>query len=111
MKILMETIMDYSYATLRKIRIIKEKLGEGFDFQADGRRIDAIYNDVVGDRRENLFCKIAPDAKAQLDELRQPYAVGMVEFVKKLIMDRYQRYLNDQAVRRLKISQDYTDSE
>lgn len=62
--------MPYSYATERKIRIIEDKLGPNWKEQRVGQSIDAIYNDLVGDTRKNLFCKINASVKDRLDEIR-----------------------------------------
>lgn len=81
-----------SYATERKIRIISEKLGENWRDQLNGRSIDALYNEIVGDTRKNLFCKLRPEVKAKLDELVDEYDMKMAEYVEVLIEDAHARF-------------------
>lgn len=80
-----------SYATERKIRIIKEKLGENWKDKLEGRSIDAAYNELVGDSRKNLFCKIDPSAKARLDEMVEEFDVKMAELVESMINEEYEK--------------------
>lgn len=87
--------MTFSYATERKIRIIRETLGEDWETKTSGRSIDAVYNEVVGDGRKNLFCKIRPEAKARLDEMVDEYDVKMAELVEQLIDNEYRRFLSE----------------
>ena len=82
----------YSYATERKIRIIKEKLGDDWKDQRPNQSIDAIYNSIVGDTRKNLFCKIEAESKAKLDEMTGAHKTGMAEFVEQMIEAEYSRF-------------------
>ncbi len=84
--------MPYSYATERKIRIIEEKLGPTWKEQRVGQSIDAVYNDLVGDTRKNLFCKINASVKDRLDEMTSAYRTGMAEFIEHLIEAEYARH-------------------
>lgn len=95
-----------SYATERKIRIIKEKLGPDWETYTQGKRIDAAYNELVGDSRKNLFCKLRPETKRKLDEMVRDNDTKMAEFIESLIEREYDRFLqektrqkNDLAVR------------
>ncbi len=80
---------EYSYATERKIRILTEKLGENWQEQCGGRSIDAVYNEVIGDNRKNLFCKVDPEVKRKVDELTEGYDIKMSELVERLIEKEY----------------------
>lgn len=81
-----------SYATNRKIRILEEKLGKNWKRDNPGYSIDALYNHIMGDERKNLFCKIDPNVKGQLDEMVDSYDVHMAELVERLIEAEYDRF-------------------
>ena len=81
-----------SYATTRKIRILEEKVGSDWKKQYPGRSVDAVYNHIMGDDRKNLFCKINPIVKGQLDEMVDTYDVRMAELVERLIEAEYERF-------------------
>ncbi len=91
-----------SYATERKIRILEEKLGLDWKKIHSGRSVDAVYNEIMGDTRKNLFCKIRPNTKTKLDEMVDNYDVGMAELVEKLIEDEYGRF----STKSRKVSED-----
>lgn len=84
--------MVMSYATERKIRIITKQLGTDWREKNPGRSIDAIYNEVVGDIRKNLFCKIDPEIKIYLDEMVDNYDMKMGELIERLIREEYEKY-------------------
>jgi len=84
--------MAYSYATQRKIRIIEERLGSDWADQRPGLSIDAIYNQIIGDDRKNLFCKISGSAKDNLDTMTQFHKTGMAEFIESLIHAEWMRF-------------------
>ena len=90
---------DMSYATRRKLRIIKEQLGADWKDQNPGKSIDAIYNVVMGDNRKNLFCKIDPTVKNQLDEMVDYHDIKMASLVEKLVREEYDRYAQDRDAR------------
>jgi hypothetical protein len=90
---------DMSYATRRKLRIIKEQLGADWQDQNPGKSIDAIYNVVMGDNRKNLFCKIDPTVKNQLDEMVDYHDIKMAALVEKLVREEYDRYAQDRDAR------------
>ena len=81
-----------SYATSRKIRILEEKVGKDWKKQYPGQSVDAVFNHIMGDTRKNLFCKIEPTVKAQLDEMVDSYDLRMSELVERLIRAEYSRY-------------------
>ena len=83
---------DYSYATDRKIRKIKEHFGPTWTKELEGRSIDAVYNEVVGDTRKNLFCKIDSRVKTRLDEMVSHHGVKMAELVEQMIEAEYSRF-------------------
>lgn len=83
--------MAYSYATERKIRIIKEHLPD-WDQASSGKSIDALYNELVGDNRKTLFCKIDANSKAHLDNMTDHYGTGMAEFIEQLVNAEWQRH-------------------
>lgn len=89
--------MPKSYATERKIRILKEKLGEDWRKQYPGRSVDSVYNEIVGDDRKNLFCKINPVVKTQLDEMVDSYDIRMAELVERLIQREYDTFMETKA--------------
>ena len=88
--------MSYSYATQRKIKIIQEKLGPEWKAQRPGKSIDAIYNELVGDTRRNLFCKIDAKIKTHLDQMTSNYKTGMAEFIEQLIEAEWARHCQRQ---------------
>ena len=81
-----------SYATERKIRILEEKIGQDWKKQYPGKSVDAVYNEIMGDNRKNLFCKVNPVTKTKLDEMVDNYDMGMAELVEQLIEDEYSRF-------------------
>lgn len=83
---------DVSYATARKIRILTEKVGADWKEKYPNRSIDAVYNEVVGDLRKNLFCKITPEAKKQVEELVENYDMKMAQLIEHLINSEHQRW-------------------
>lgn len=94
--------MTLSYATIRKIRILEERLGADWRTKHPGVSVDRLYTDTIGDVRKNLFCKISPEVKAHLDEMREHYEVDMSELIEELIerehvgfVQRKSDYLND----------------
>lgn len=89
--------MTMSYATERKKRIIAKMLGHDWKEKNPDRSIDAIYNEVVGDTRKNLFCKIDPEMKIYLDEMVDNYDMKMGELVERLILDEYEKYSKRKA--------------
>lgn len=82
----------YSYATERKIRILEQQLGSDWKNRIGDKSIDAAYNDVMGDTRKNLFCKIDADIKDKLDIMLKFNQVGMAEFVAELIKAAWSRH-------------------
>lgn len=88
---------EMSYATKRKLRIIQEKLGDEWRDDYPDISIDALYNDVVGDTRKNLFCKIDSDVKDQLDEMADSYDVKMAELVERLVQEEYLKFTRNRA--------------
>jgi len=90
---------EMSYATKRKIRIIEKELGEDWKKQHPGKSIDAIYNIVMGDARKNLFCKVDPETKNQLDEMVEFHDMQMSSLVEKLVQEEYDRYTRERDAR------------
>jgi hypothetical protein len=84
-----------SYATERKIKLIKEKYGENWESMFPGRSIDSIFIELTGDRRKNLFCKISPDLKNKLDEMVQFRQLSMAELIEQIILDAHGKYVED----------------
>lgn len=81
-----------SYATERKIRILRERLGENWKAKVGNQSIDAAYNELVGDDRMNLFCKVRPDIKDMLNELSDHHDMKMAECIEMLIEHAHRRY-------------------
>jgi hypothetical protein len=88
-----------SYATERKVRIIKETFGDDWKTLHVGKSIDAVYNLIIGDERKNLFCKVDLITKNRLDELTDFYGLKMSELIEHLIENEYQRYKKDNEER------------
>ena len=88
-----------SYATTRKIRIIKKELGNDWRKQYPEESIDKVYNIVMGDGRKNLFCKVEPDTKTQLDEMVDYHDMQMSSLVEKLVREEYDRYTQERDAR------------
>ena len=84
-----------SYATERKIRILKERLGADWETKIAPKRIDRAYNELVGDQRKNLFCKLRPDCKTRLDEMVDERDMVMSEFVESLIDREWDRFVQE----------------
>ena len=84
---------EMSYATMRKMRIITKKLGPDWQEEFPGKSVDAIYNVVIGDTRKNLFCKISPEVKKQLDEMVRYHDIKMSEMVEKLVQEEYDKFV------------------
>jgi len=84
---------ELSYATKRKMRIIILKLGPDWQLDFPGKSVDAVYNVVIGDTRKNLFCKISPEVKKQLDEMVRYHDVKMAELVEKLVQGEYAKFV------------------
>jgi hypothetical protein len=90
--------MPYSHATERKIRIIESQWGPDWKDRTDGKSIDAVYNELTGDNRKTLFCKIQPTVKDNLDTMTDHHKTGMAEFIEQLIQAEWVRYLDRQAI-------------
>ena len=84
--------MNYSHATERKIRIIASQWGPDWKARGQGKSIDAIYNEIVGDDRKNLFCKIDGQVKDNLDEMTDYHKTNMAVFIEQLINAEWARY-------------------
>ena len=87
----------FSYATERKIKIIEEKVGDNWREKFKGESIDSIYNRLVGDDRKNLFCKVSPKTKEELDEMLSDYGVTLGEFMETLIGKEFRRYQDSKS--------------
>ncbi len=83
-----------SYATDRKIRILTERIGTDWKLQVGSKSIDAAYTELIGDKRKNLFCKVKPKTKEQLDEMVEGYEFKLMsEFLEQIIGTAYDQYL------------------
>ncbi len=102
---------EVSYATARKIRILNEKVGSDWKEKYPGRSIDAVYNEVVGDKRKNLFCKIAPEVKDLVDELADGYDMKMAALMERLIKAEYERYTERKSNYSNDLANEFTDSQ
>lgn len=91
-----------SYATARKIKILEKEVGIDWKKKYPGRSVDSVYNQIMGDDRKNLFCKINPVIKGQLDEMVDIYDVRMAELVERLIEAEYDRFRHQKR----KVSED-----
>lgn len=84
--------MSYSHATERKIRIIEEQLGPDWLVNGGGKSIDAIYNELMGDVRKTLFCKVKPSTKVILDNMLEHHDTKMADFVEQIILAEWSRH-------------------
>ena len=82
----------FSYATERKLNIIREQLGEDWESKRPGKSIDSVYNELTGDDRRTLFCKIKPDVKAHLDAMTKEHGIKIAEFLEQVIEKEYARF-------------------
>ena len=96
-----------SYATQRKIKIIERQVGPDWKNTFDGARIDAIYNQITGDSRKNLFCKIRPTVKEHLDEMTVRYDIKMAELIERLIRDEYEKFIQRKQVYRSELANQF----
>ena len=88
--------MSYSYATERKIRIIENQMGPDWKSRRPDKSIDAIYTEIVGDTRKNVFCKISAETKTRLDEMIDIHKVSMADFIEQIINSEWTRYSQTQ---------------
>ena len=86
-----------SYATARKLRIIEERLGSDWKTKHPNLSIDAVYNNVVGDERKNLFCKIAPESKQMLDEMVRYFDLKLAEWIERVIDEEHKKYTENKT--------------
>lgn len=98
----------YSSATRRKIAIITKNVGPNWRELYPHRKIDSIYNEIVGDNRKNLFCKIRPETKTRLDEMVDHYGIPMSELIQRLIDDHFADFEHERNVAVEQIVQQYT---
>ena len=84
--------MNYSHATERKIRIIEQQWGPTWQDRSNGKSIDAIYNELMGDNRKNLFCKIDGTIKDHLDSMTEYHKTRMAVFIEQLINAEWARH-------------------
>ena len=89
--------MSVSYATARKLKMIKAQYGENWTEKFPGRSIDSVFIELTGDRRKNLFCKIKPDLKDKLDEMVTFRQLSMAELIEQIIIDAHSRFSDDKA--------------
>jgi hypothetical protein len=99
-----------SYATGRKVRIIVEKLGVNWQKTHPGMAVDAIYNEVVGDTRRTVFCKVESSIKDNLDEMVIFKDMKMAEFIEFLIDNEYQRFTAQKKRMMSEVAKDYSGS-
>ena len=102
---------EVSYATARKIRILNEQVGADWKDKYPNRSIDAVYNEVVGDIRKNLFCKIAPEVKEQVDELVENYDMKMAQLMERLIRAEHERWLKRKGTYSKDLANEYSENQ
>lgn len=90
---------NYSYATKRKINIINERLGDGYQWpnvpsEYEGMSIDSLYSHLIGDNRVNLFFKVDPKTKEYIDLMSKSSGMKKAEFIEFLINEHYKTYNN-----------------
>lgn len=99
---------QFSYATERKLRIIQERLGDDWRDQYPDQSIDAVFNQLVGDTRKTLFCKLDAEVKQQLDTMTKDHGVRIGEFLEGLIRKEYDRYVNNRQQLYDSVSEQYS---
>lgn len=92
---------NYSYATKRKINIINETLGDGYQWpnvppQYDGMSIDSLYSKLIGDERVNMFFKVSPTTKEQIDHLSKTMGMTKAELMEHLVNQYHDVHLRTQ---------------
>ena len=97
-----------SYATDRKIKIIQERLGPDWETQMNGLSVDAMYNQIVGDTRKNLFCKIDFQIKEKLDVMVDDHNVKMSEFIEQLIEREFKRFLAEKEQLKVDLAKQFS---
>ena len=100
--------MTKSYATERKLRIIREKYGTEMNVLLENKSVDALYSEVIGDKRKNLFCKISPETKSMVDEMIEQHDITMAIFIEAIIRMEYDRFLNSETERVQYLAQQFT---
>lgn len=98
-----------SYATERKLKIIREQLGDDWQDKRPDQSIDAVYNDLMGDQRKTLFCKIDPAVKAHLDEMTKEHNVRIAEFLEGIIEKQYAKHMAERQRMVDTLARQYSD--
>lgn len=75
----------HSITTRRKIQKIEEILGSDWKQKSPDTSIDTLYTQLMGDDRENLFCKVGPGTKQMLKELSSESDQSMANVIQNLI--------------------------
>lgn len=99
-----------SYATERKIRLIREAHGPDWATKFPERSVDSIFIELTGDLRKNLFCKIRPELKDKLDEMVAFRELNMAELIEQIIDLAYEEFVREKAMAVSDLSQQYTGS-
>lgn len=100
----------FSYATNRKLKFIQEQLGENWEAQRPGKSIDAVYNELTGDSRKTLFCKIHPEVKAHLDAMTKEHGIRIAEFLEQIIEKEYARFREERKKIYESVAHQYSDT-
>ncbi len=97
-----------SYATERKLKIIREQLGDDWQDKKPDQSIDAVYNELMGDIRKTLFCKIDPSVKAHLDEMTKDHGVKIAEFLEGIIEKQYAKHVAERERLSVTLARQYS---
>ena len=100
----------FSYATERKLKYIREQLGTNWEAQRPGQSIDSVYNELTGDNRRTLFCKIRPEVKEHLDAMTKEHGIRIAEFLEQVIEKEYARFRQERKRLYEDVAQQYCDS-
>ena len=100
----------FSYATERKLKYIREQLGENWESQRPGKSIDSVYNELTGDSRKTLFCKIRPEIKAHLDAMTKEHNIRIAEFLEQVIEKEYARFQEERQKIYESVAHQYSDT-
>jgi len=97
-----------SYATNRKLRIITERCGYEWRDTYPDRSIDSVYNELVGDDRKTLFCKLSCDSKDKIDQMLSGYNVEVAALLEQWIDEKYKDFSKREQSSIVGLAKDYS---
>ena len=97
-----------SYTTDRKLRIISEHYGDNWKDEFPNRSIDSVYNEMMGDDRKTLFCKLSSDSKDKIDQMLNGYNVEVATLLEQWIDEKYKVYAVRERTSVVGLAKDYS---